>query len=175
MAQTLLVKHDFTRHGPVMLYNRKGQVRTCYSETEYTQARADGYVSTECPYVAWPKMFYHKQTGESRVVGSVDWEDSKNEAEARKLGPDWTTEVVTPPEPKARDSSEADGAAFGMIPSLMAELDNLKKHNEEMDQAVSELAAARLSLEQRVGELEQLIEAATTEPAKDAKDKAKKS
>jgi len=157
-----MADHNFNK-GPISYYNKIGQYRTCYSDSEVNQAKNDGFTSKKYVKSEWPKTAFHKKTGETRVVGKLENTDEQNKAAIASLGPDWTTDYVAAVAPKI-DVPQPARADIGVMADLLAEMKLINQRIEDVEVAISEFAGARTAMESRMEAVEQLLEG-LAEPA----------
>lgn len=152
-------------HGKAF-YNKKGQFIWCNNDSDVRNAKDQGYTSAAYVPSFWPTTVYNRKTGESKAVGKLEWSEEQNRAAIVQSGPDWTTDHVVAPEPKP--DAPARQLDSGLLSELLAEFRLASKRLDDLDEAVSELAGVRISLETRVTDLESVFtaqEAETLVPA----------
>src|SRR5262245_27979294 len=95
---------------------KRGMLFWCHAKEDETRAKELGYTSDKYIPSEWPKTMWHKDTGESKPVGRLEWSDEQNAVAVKKMGPDWGFEHVDVPEPtKPGPAPQADIAALASI------------------------------------------------------------
>ncbi len=163
-----MAEHNFLTQGPKAWYNPKGQYRTCYSKEEVAVAKQDGFTSSNYVRSNWPKTAFHKKTGNSKPVGKLDDSDEKNAAAVVALGPEWTLDHVPVPEPVAATPPPSGGGDMLAMLGMMAEM---KKRMDDLEDAAIAQAAIRDAMQNRVVELESIVDAISVPVSEDLKKK----
>src|SRR3990167_659356 len=153
---------------------KKGQSYPCHAKDDEARAREAGFTSVNYVPSEWPKTIYNKKTGDSRPIGKLEWSDDQNAAAIAALGPDWGTEHVAVPEPKKEEAAGAPKADLGLISDLFGELKLATGRIEQLEEAISEFAGARMAMETRIADLEGMIEEASRPDPTPSKGKASK-
>lgn len=153
-------------------YNKIGQKMPCESVDDEARAKEAGFTSFSYVKSLWPTTAYNKITGESKQVGKLEWDEARNAAAVAALGPDWGLDPVTieVKAPRPAGSAEASGDTLSMLVNLLSEVKMMREQMADVETAVAELSAARVSQESRLAELEAEMEPETV-PAADEKKK----
>lgn len=132
-----MAEHNFLTQGPKAYYNAKGKPYWCSSKDDVAKAKELGFTSANYVRSEWPKTAYHKKTGATRTVGSLDNTDEQNAAAVVTLGPDWGLEHVHVPEvvPEKEKAAVQDSSALMLI------LDKLSRLERRMDRIEDELGS----------------------------------
>ena len=168
--------HSRSFYAPKTTANvKRGQAYPCHSKEDEARAREAGFTSVAYIQSDWPTTVYNKKTGESRSVGKLEWSDEQNAAAIAALGPDWGTEHVAVPEPKKEEAAGASPKAdIGLISDLFGELKLATGRIDQLEEAISEVAGARMAMETRIADLEGMIEEASRPDPAPSKGKASK-
>ena len=167
-----MAEFNYVRDHSRSLYNAKGVPFACHSKEDEVRAKEQGFTSATYVPSQWPKTVFHKKTGESKVVGKLEWDEEKNAAAVVALGPDWTLDHVAVPAPVSPAAPSA-GINLDALLSIAAEMKLMNTRLSDLEDAAAEAAGIRTVLESRVGELEGLLQA-EMEPAGAAEKKGKK-
>ena len=143
----------------VFYYNAKGQNRHCTNEADIVNAKRDGYTSSRYVRSNWPTTAFNKNTGETKPVGRVDLTEEQNQALLKALGDEWGLDYVAAkdPEPKKDPDHKAAGHLEELVALLVAQKndhEDTNKRLEDLEAALVDSQAARVSLEARISELE---------------------
>lgn len=138
-------------NGPV----KKGQMEMAHSKEDEVALRARGFTSPTYIRSEWPKSMFHKQTGECRPVGKLEWTDAQNAAAVENLGKDWTFDYVHPPKQEEKKAG-GEGLDLGAAANILAEIKLTQRAIADQTSAHEETAA---SLHARIDELTGIVTA----------------
>ena len=150
----------------IPMFNQRGEHVWCGNEDQVRVARQNGFTSASYVRSNWPKAVYHKVTGVAQSVGKLEWSEEQNRIALKALGPDWSTEFVAAPEPTPEKPLVGSGLtdAAAML-EILAQLKVMNDTIADLETAVADIAAARVSMEARLIEVEGVLtEASATEP-----------
>lgn len=142
------------------MFNSRGEHRMCHNEDQVRAAKQDGFTSPSYVRTVYPKCFYHKKTGETKLVGRVDWSAAQNKEAETALGPDWTTDFVGTPEAKP-EKPAATAADSLMLAEILLQLKSMDARLGDLEAASAETTEARVALESRLSEMESVLTQAT--------------
>lgn len=162
----MAAKHNYGTQGPRSFYKPadpgKGSYRTVSSENEEQEAKNQGFTSLAYVRSEWPKTAY-KKTGETRPVGKLENSNEQNMALVASLGPDWGLEHVATPEPVAPSAAKDNtGMDLTALLGIATDIALMKKRVEDLEEAAIQGDAIRAAQDQRIIELESIIEEPAT-------------
>lgn len=141
----------------------KGSYKTVSSENEEQEAKNQGFTSLAYVRSNWPTTAYKKGTGETRNVGKLENSEEQNMALVAALGPDWGLDHVPTPEPVAPSAAkETGGMDLTALLGLVTDIALMKKRVEDLEEAAIQADAIRTAQDQRIIELESIIEEPAT-------------
>lgn len=140
---------NYQRDHSRAFYNPKGQPFWCHSKEDELRAKEQGFKSAAYIPSQWPKTAFHTKTGQTRMVGKLEWTKEQNADAVAALGSEWTLEHVAVPEPAVETASaQQSGFDLNAVATILAEIKLLGKRLEENEVAVASLAETVSALQQ---------------------------
>lgn len=143
--------HNFQKDGPLSMYNKQGEYRTCYNDPEVVLAKNDGFTSARYIKSTWPAIAWNRTTGAETMV--------KSPAALALLGEDWTLEYTE--KPKAAVEAPTRASNDALVSAVLNELSDIKARLLAIESEQETQAGARAAADSRLTELEGLLTEAT--------------